>query len=69
MIVRELVTKLSFRADNSAVKRFDQNIGRLKNSLGGVTTNLKQTANGIRNLGAGLTAFVSFLADSGVGIL
>jgi len=59
MIVRELVTKLSFRADNSAVKRFDQNIGRLKNSLGGVTTNLKQTANGIRNLGAGLTAFVS----------
>jgi len=59
MIVRELVTKLSFQADNSAVKRFDQNVGKLRGSLKGATSNLRDMANGIRNTGAALTAFAT----------
>lgn len=58
-IVRDLVTRLSFKADNSKIKRFDENVGRLSRSLKGSTVNMRNLSNGIQSAGLRMTAFVT----------
>ncbi|NJR73237.1 MAG: hypothetical protein HC773_05195 [Scytonema sp. CRU_2_7] len=54
MIVRELITKLGFVVDESALRGFDSKIGSIQKNMQGLTGNLQKVATGIRNVGLGL---------------
>jgi len=57
--VRELVTKLSFRVDQTKLRNFDKKIGDIRNNVQGLTKNMRGFASSVRNVGVGLSAFVT----------
>lgn len=59
MIVRELVTQLSFAVDQSAVRRFDQVVGKMKTGLESMTRNLNQVGQNLQNVGLKTSLFLS----------
>ncbi len=59
MKVRELITKLGFRVDQSKIAAFDASIGKAKMQVRGLTQNMKELSSSVRNFGLKMTAFVS----------
>lgn len=59
MIVRELIHRLGFDVDDSQLKRFNRTLKTTENNLQGLLSGVENVSRRVRNIGAGLTAFVS----------
>lgn len=59
MIVRELIHRLGFDVDDSQLKRFNRTLKVTENNLQGLLSGVENVSRRVRNIGAGLTAFVS----------
>lgn len=58
-VVRELVTKLSFRVDRNKLRAFDQKVGAIRQNVRGLSQNLQGVASGVQRVGVGLTGLVT----------
>lgn len=59
MIIRELLTNLSFKVDNSKLRSFNRQMKRAKEMATKTTEELNNIARGVRNIGAGLTVGIT----------
>lgn len=59
MIVRELIHRLGFDVDDSQLRRFNRTLKVTENNIQGALSGVENLSRRMRNIGAGLTAFVS----------
>jgi len=59
MIVRELVTRLTFDLDEAKLRRADEAMGNLRDNAQKLSKNFGEMSRSLRNFGFGLTAFVT----------
>jgi len=59
MIVRELTTKLGFVTDMAKIRQFDKKIGDIRQNVRGLSGNLGEVSAKVRNVGAGMSLFLT----------
>lgn len=59
MIIRELITRLGFQVDTAKLRSVERRLTRIKKVSRATTANLREMAAGVRNVGIGMTAFVT----------
>lgn len=59
MLVRELVAHLGFNVNQSALNKFDTQLGLIKKKLGGMNRNLNQIADGLGRFGRNATLYLT----------
>ena len=58
-VVRELITKLTFDVDQAKIRKFDRNIGNIRQHAKELSGNLGEVSAKVRNIGAGLSLFLT----------
>lgn len=59
MRIREFLTTWGFDVDFNTLQKMDAKIGQIRNEAKGLGQNISEVSAGIRNIGAGLTAFIT----------
>ncbi|MDX1811581.1 MAG: phage tail tape measure protein [Gammaproteobacteria bacterium] len=59
MRIREFLTTWGFDVDFNTLQKMDAKIGQIRNEAKGLGQNINEVSAGIRNIGAGLTAFIT----------